>query len=310
MIIFFAGGDIASNTKPDTVIGYTITAFIWGIVFVIAYIFLFKMFKGMDPTEEFCQRRAAAKKAGEKVEAIQSDIEKVSVWKCLKYFFTNLPALGLFIGEVGRAIWSMLLGAMAVYYCTVVFDQPMLYAGCLTLANAAGLVGTFCGEAIARKFGNRLTYLAGMAIVIVSMVFGFFGAAASTIVFTVAIVVSFFGGNMMMAVEFSCMANAITYQEYKKGESAKAFIMGTIQWCPNIGKMFQGAIAGFGLAAIGYSKTVEVVTGTMVQGITFMTFMVPAIAMAICFIAFFFMHRLSSSQMAEAEAALQARKGE
>lgn len=108
------------------------------------------------------------------------------------------------------------------------------------------------------------------------MVFGFFGAGgASTIVFTVAIVVSFFGGNMMMAVEFSCMANAITYQEYKKGESAKAFIMGTIQWCPNIGKMFQGAIAGFGLAAIGYSKTVEVVTGTMVQGITFMTFMVP-----------------------------------
>ena len=157
MIIFFAGGDLASNAKPDTVIGYTITAFIWGIVFVIAYIFLFKMFKGMDPTEEFCQRRAAAKKAGEKVETIQSDIEKVSVWKCLKYFFTNLPALGLFIGEVGRAIWSMLLGAMAVYYCTVVFDQPMLYAGCLTLANAAGLVGTFCGEAIARKFGNRLT---------------------------------------------------------------------------------------------------------------------------------------------------------
>lgn len=308
MIIFFAGGDVASGARPDTVGGYTITAFIWGIVFVIAYIFLFKMFKGMDPTEEFCQRRAAAKKAGEKVESIQSDVEKVSVWKCLKYFFTNLPALGLFIGEVGRAIWSMLLGAMAVYYCTVVFDQPMLYAGCLTLANAAGLVGTFCGEAIARKMGNRVTYLTGMLIVIVSMVAGFLGAASSTIVFTAAVVVSFFGGNMMMSVEFSCMANAITYQEYKKGESAKAFIMGTIQWCPNIGKMFQGAIAGFGLAAIGYSKTVEVVTESMVQGITFMTFMVPAICMLVCFVAFFFMHRLTSAQMEEAEEALQARK--
>ena len=124
MIIFFAGGDIMSNERPDTVIGYTITAFIWGVVFVVAYIFLFKMFKGMDPTEEYTQRRAEAKKRGEKVEAIKSDVEKVSVWKCLKYFFTNLPALGLFIGEVGRAIWSMLLGAMAVYYCTVVFDQP------------------------------------------------------------------------------------------------------------------------------------------------------------------------------------------
>ena len=242
------------------------------------------------------------------IDALKSDVEKVSVWKCLKYFFTNLPALGLFIGEVGRAIWSMLLGAMAVYYCTVVFDQPMLYAGCLTLANAAGLVGTFAGEAIARKLGNRITYLTGMAIVIASMVAGFFGAAASTVVFTAAVVVSFFGGNMMMAVEFSCMANAITYQEYKKGESAKAFIMGTIQWCPNIGKIFQGAIAGFGLAAIGYSKEVVDVTASMVDGITFMTFMVPAIAMIVCFVAFFFMHRLTSSQMEAAEAALEERK--
>ncbi|MEQ3362813.1 MFS transporter [Raoultibacter massiliensis] len=308
MIIFFAGGDVASNTRPDTVIGYTITAFIWGIVFVLAYVYLFKMFKGMDPTEEYCRKRAEAKKAGRKAEEIPSDIEKVSIWKCLKYFFTNLPALGLFIGEVGRAIWSMLLGAMAVYYCTVVFDQPMLYAGCLTLANAAGLVGTFCGEAIARKLGNRITYLTGIAIVIVSMIFGYFGAASSTLVFTVAIVVSFFGGNMMMAVEFSCMANAITYQEYKKGESAKAFIMGTIQWCPNIGKMFQGAIIGFGLASIGYSASVEVVSEAMVQGITFMTFMVPAIAMIVCFVVFFFLHRLTSAQMKEAEEALAERR--
>lgn len=112
---------------------------------------------------------------------------------------------------------------------------------------------------------------------------------------------------MMMAVEYSCMSNAITYQEYKKGETAKAFIMGTIQWCPNIGKMFQGAIIGFGLASIGYSSSVEVVTDSMVSGITFMTFMVPAIAMAVCLVCFFFMHRLTSKDMEEAEAALAER---
>lgn len=308
MIIFFAGGNVMSNERPDTVIGYTITAFIWGVIFVIAYIFLFKMFKGMDPTEEYCQRRAEAKKRGEKVDAIKSDVEKIGAIKALKYFFTNLPALGIFVGEVARAICNMLLGAMAVYYCTLVFDNPMLYAGGMTLANACGLVGTFVGEAIARKTGNRLTYLVGTAIAALSLVFGFFGAASSQIIFTVAICANFFGYNMMMAVEFSCMANAITYQEYKKGETAKAFIMGTIQWCPNIGKIFQGAISGFGLAAIGYSADVAVITDAMVQGITFMTFMVPAIALIIGFIAFFFLHRLSSAQMEEAEIALAERK--
>lgn len=308
MIIFFAGGDPTSGTRPDTVIGYTVTAFIWGVVFVIAYIFLFKMFKGMDPTEDYCQRRAAAKKAGEKVEAIKSDVEKVPVLTCLKYFVTNLPALGLFLGEVGRGVWSMLLGAMAVYYCTLVFDNPMLYAGCLTIAQAAGLVGTFCGEFLGGKIGNRWTYLIGMAIVVVSMVFGFLFAAGSTTLFVAAVVVSFFGGNMMMSVEFSCMANAITYQEYKKGESAKAFIMGTIQWCPNIGKMVTGMVSGFGLASIGYSKEVVDITPAMVDGITFMTFMVPAIAMGLCAVAFFFMHNLTAQDMNEAAIALEERK--
>ena len=71
--------------------------------------------------------------------------------------------------------------------------------------------------------------------------------------------------------------------------------------------MFQGAIIGFGLASIGYSASVEVVSEAMVQGITFMTFMVPAIAMIVCFIVFFFLHRLTSAQMKEAEEALAER---
>lgn len=308
MIIFFSGGDVMSNARPNTVIGYTITAFIWGIVFVIAYIFLFRMFKGMDPTEEYCQRRYEAKKKGEKVEAIKSDIEKVSVWKCLKYFFTNIPALGLFIGEVGRAVWSMVFMGMTMYYCTVVFNEPRLFASSMTLANACGLVGTFVGEAIARKKGSRLTYLTGIVILTLSLIYGFIFGSASSISFIVAGCIGFFGANMMMSVEFSCMSNAITWQEYKKGETAKAFIMGTIQWCPNIGKIVQGAVIGFGLASLGYSSSVEVYTDAMIAGINFITFMVPAIVMVVCFFCFLFMHRLSPKKMEEAEVALAERK--
>lgn len=307
MIIFFSGGDVMSNTKPNTVAGYTIVAFIWGIIFVIAYIFLFKMFEGKDPTEDYCRRRYEAKKRGEKIEQRETDVEKVSVWKCLKYFFTNIPALGLFIGEVGRAIYSMVFMGMTMYYCTVVFNDPRVFASSMTIANVCGLVGTFAGEAISRKFGSRSTYLTGIVILAGSMFYGYFGGSASTIAFIVAGSISFFGANMMMSVEFSCMSNAITWQEYKKGETAKAFIMGTIQWCPNIGKIVQGAVVGFGLAALGYSKTVEVYTESMIAGINFITFMVPAIVMVVCFVCFLFMHRLDSNKMHEAESALAAR---
>ena len=308
MIIFFAGGDFASGTRPEVPIGYTITAAIWGVLFVAAFIGLFMLFRGKDPTEEYCQAKAEAKKKHEKFQEVQSGItDKVSVWESLKFFFTNIPALGLWLGEVARAICTMVLQGMAIYYCTVVFDDPRLYAGILTIANVCGLVATFAGEACARVIGNRWTYLLGTAIAAVSMFAGFFVAATSTIGFTICVCGSFFGTNMMMSVEFSCMSNAIAYQEWKKGKTAKAFIMGTIQWCPNIGKIIQGALIGFGLAAIGYSKDIAVVPPEMATGISFLTFMVPAISLIICFVLFFFMHRLDAKQMAVINADLDKR---
>ena len=264
-------------------------------------------FKGMDPTEEFCTARLEAKKRGEKLTMEASDTQKVGFFSAIKYFFTNVPALGLWIGEVGRAVCTMVLSGMAIYYCTAVYNDNTLYKGMLTLANVCGLVGTFAGEQFGKRVGNRMCYLIATLIAAVAMLAGYFVGSAGQILFTIVVCASFFGTNMMMSVEFSCMANAITYQEYKNGETAKAFIMGTIQWCPNIGKMVQGALIGYGLAAIGYSKD-AVITAEMTQGITFLTFMVPAIVLFVCAAIFFFMHRLTTKDMEEATAAIEARK--
>ncbi len=308
MIIFFAGGDFASGQRPDVPIGYTITAFIWGIFFVAAFIGLFFLFRGKDPSEEYCAERAKARKAGVKLEKSDQPVaEKVSVWECFKFFFTNIPALGLWIGEVARAVCTMVLNGMAIYFCTVVYNDNTLYAGMLTAANICGLVATFAGEALAKTLGNRWTYIIGTLVAAFAMLFGFFIAATSVIGFTICVCASFVGTNIMMAVEFSCMSNAIAYQEWKNGKTAKAFIMGTIQWCPNIGKIIQGALIGFGLAAIGYSKDIAVATPEMAQGISFLTFMVPALVLFAAAILFFFMHRLTSKQMAEINADLLKR---
>ena len=310
MIIFFAGGDFAAGTRPDVPIGYTITAFIWGIIFVGAFVGLFMLFKGKDPTEEYCQAKAAAKKRGEKFKEIETGTtEKVSIVESLKFFFTNVPALGLWLGEVARAVCTMVLNGMAIYFCTVVYNDNTLYAGMLTAANICGLIATFAGEACAKTIGNRWTYLLGTGIAAAAMLAGFF-VASSYWPFIICVCASFFGTNMMMSVEFSCMSNAIAYQEWKKGKTSKAFIMGTIQWCPNIGKILQGALVGFGLGAIGYSKENTVAPPEMVTGIAFLTFMVPAIELIVCFVLFFFMHRLDAKQMAVINADLDKRHKE
>ena len=307
MIIFFCGGDITSNAKPTEPIGYTITSFIWGIFFVAAFVGLFILFKGKDPTEEFCEAKYQAKKRGEKLEREVEVIEKVSVLNCIKYFVTNPPALGLLIGEIGRAIYTMVLQSLAVYYCTLVFDDPRLYAGLMTVGNATGLVGTFVGEFLGTKvLGSRWTYIVACLIVTISLVIGYFIGSTSVLVFTVIVCATFFGANMMMSVEYSCMSNGIAWQEWKQGETAKAFIMGTIQWCPNIGKIFQGFMVGWGLAAVGYTSNAEV-TPELVQGITMITFLLPAAVMGICTLAFVLMHRLTTDQVHQINADLDAR---
>ena len=307
MILFFAGEDPMGNAKPDTVIGYTMTALVWGLVFVAAFVFLFIKFKGMDPTEEFCAARAEAKKRGEKLSMEASDTQKVTFVNGIKYFFTNLPALGLFLGEVGRAVVTMTLSGMAIYYCSAVYNDNMLYKGMMTIANICGLVGTFAGEQIGKFLGNRMCYFLATCGTGLSMLAGYLVGDAGAMIFSVIVCCVFFFYNIMMSVEYSCMANAITYQEYKNGETAKAFIMGTIQWCPNIGKMIQGALVGYGLSAIGYSKY-AVMTPEMVSGINMLTFLVPAIVCLACAALFFFMHRLTAEDMKEAQEALAARE--
>ena len=308
MIIFFSGGDPTSNVRPDTVIGYTITATIWGISFVLSFLMLFFMFKGKDPTEEFCRKRYEAKKRGEKFEIPENQkIEQVSIGFAIKCFFTNIPALGLWLGEVGRGIYIMVLQSLAVYYCTAVYDEPMLYASMMTIANVVGMVGCFAGEFTDKYVGARRTYLIGCVLLCLGLLGGYFFAAVSKMWFTVMVCVCFFGANFIMTVEFTCMSNAIAWQEYKQGKTAKAFIMGTIQWCPQIGRIAQGIIVGAGLAAIGYTADVQM-TGEIVKGISALTFLAPLAIMIVTTILFFFMHRLTTEQVIEANAELERRR--
>ena len=308
MIIFFSGGDITSNARPNTAIGYTITSAIWGLVFVAAFIGLFFMFKGKDPTEEFCAAKHEAKKRGETLEREVEVVEKVSIVNCFKYLFTNPPALGLLLGEIGRAICNMVLQSAAVYYCTLVFDDARLYAGLMTVGNATGLVGAFVGEQLGTRFiGSRWTYFLGLCILCASMLLGYFFGSISVLVFTIIVCIQFFGGNMMMSVEYSCMSNGIAWQEWKEGETAKAFIMSTIQWAPNIGKICQGLMIGWGLAAVGYTADAEA-TPELINGVAMVTFLMPAAAAVVTMVLFFFMHRLTTDQVHQINAELEERR--
>ena len=260
----------------------------------------------MDPTQKITEERAAAKKRGEKVPPLEAG-EKVNLFEMIKYWVTNLPALiGLF-AEIIRFIAQMTIQSMAMYVFTYAFGDVTMAAVMLTAANITGLVATFVSEPIARKVGIRATYLAGIGISCVSMVACFLVGATGEMAFIVCICAAYFGMNFMNGTMMGMQSNAIAYGEWRDGKTAKAFIMSTFQWCPKIANAVAGALTGFGLAAIGFVSGMEA-SPELAQGMINIICLIPAVAFAIAFVAFFFGYRLNSKKMEQIAADLAERE--
>ena len=102
-------------------------------------------------------------------------------------------------------------------------------------------------------------------------------------------------------------SNAIAYGEWRDGKTAKAFIMSTFQWCPKIANAVAGALTGFGLASIGFVSGMEA-SPELAQGMINIICLIPAVAFAIAFVAFFFGYRLNSQKMEQIAADLAERE--
>lgn len=235
--------------------------------------------------------------------------DKVSLGEMLKYWITNIPALVGLFAEIIRFIAQMTIQSMAMYVFTYAFGDVAMAAVMLTAANITGLIATFVSEPIARFLGIRTTYLIGIAISAVSMIACYFVGATGAMAFIVCICACFFGMNFMNGVMVGMQSNAIAFGEWRDGKTAKAFIMSTFQWCPKIANAVAGFLTGFGLAAIGFVSGMEP-SAELAQGMINIICLIPAVALVIAFVAFFFGYRLNSKKMAQIAEDLEKRRME
>ncbi len=305
MVYRVPAGENAQNAGPA---GFTVLALIFGIIMIVMFIVMYKRIDGMDPTQELCEERALAKKEGKEVPPIPQK-DKVSLGEMLKYWITNIPALVGLFAEIIRFIAQMTIQSMAMYVFTYAFGDVAMAAVMLTAANITGLIATFVSEPIARFLGIRTTYLIGIAISAVSMIACYFVGATGAMAFIVCICACFFGMNFMNGVMVGMQSNAIAFGEWRDGKTAKAFIMSTFQWCPKIANAVAGFLTGFGLAAIGFVSGMEP-SAELAQGMINIICLIPAVALVIAFVAFFFGYRLNSKKMAQIAEDLEKRRME
>ena len=290
--------------------GFSVLAVILGIIMVVMFYYLYKKVAGMDPTEEYCEARYQAKKAGKPIPKPENkNEEKVSLAEMLKGWITNIPALSSLFAEITRFVAQMVIYGMAMYYFLYVYDDTTMVAIMLTAVNIAGLVGTFASEPLAQKAGARPVYMLGIIIAFFGMLFGYLFGAMDKWVFVGCMCVVFFGMNFMNGTMIGVQSNAIAYGQWRDGKAPKAFIMSTYQWCPQIANAVAGALMGFGLSAIGFTKGMEA-TPALAQGMINIMCLVPAVVFAVGFIVFFFGYRLNSEKMAKIAQDLQDREAE
>lgn len=283
LILLINGGEKAAQP------GYVVACLVFGAFFLVTYWALFRMTAEYDT---------------ENVEATKKK-EKVSISEMLVLLVTNPPLLVLVLAETSRYIAQMVLMGMAMYYFQYAFNNVAMMAVMLTSMNLVGFGGTLAVEYIAQKIDKRTTYMIGQIIMCVCLGLAWL-IARDALTFVVLISIGWFGFNFMNGTSLALQSDCVLYSEWKTGKSAKAFMMGMFQWCPKIGNIVAGAVTGFGLAAIGYTKGIAA-TPELITGLRNLINLLPVVALIIGLVLMLLLYKLNSSKMQEIQKDLQER---
>ena len=291
--------------------GFFIVALVLAVWMVVMYWIFFKQLAGKDPTEPQCQARYEAKKRGEKID-IQIEKkaqEKLSLFEIIKLWITNIPALIVLVGELGRFIAQTLVQGLAIYIFTYVYGDITMSAIFMTIVNIVGLCATFVADPLAKKLGIKTTYVIGVSIALACCLLCFVVGALNMWVFTVLVGGVFFGMNFQNATFLGMGANACRYGEWRDGKVPRSFIVSTYQWCPQISNAVAGIAMGTGLSAIGYVKGMDP-DPAMAQGFINLIATIPSIFFGISLVLLLVAYPLGKKRMEEINADLAKRSAE
>lgn len=212
--------------------------------------------------------------------------QKSDVLADAKGLLTNVPWLILFaLGIFTLAQISIRNAAAAYYFKYYVGDQSFLggtwSAGELTsfyftASSLAAILGTPLGAPLARKLGNRGTYLALMgAATLFTVAFYFIPPSAIWSIMSVNFFINFMMGPTA-ALVFAMYTDAADFSEWKTGRRATGMIMSASSLAQKLGWTVGGMLGGFLLAAIGYEPNKPQSEDT-IQGLRYMISFLPAV---------------------------------
>lgn len=274
--------------------GYTITVAIAGILMMGCYYILFFM------TKDYAN-------AGVSTQTGKSE-GKMSIGEMLKQIVVNPPLIGLLLGELGRYLGRFIIFGMAFYYFKYVVNNLAVVTVFFTGLSIVCLLGAVITNPLAKKIGERNTYILSLVIFIIGLLI-VWALPMNYMSFMILMFVAYLGYGIPDALGVAMYSSTVEYGEWKTGKNARGFIMSLISFPIKIAIFLRSVIITAVLVGAGYVANMKP-TAQLVSGIKNGMALIPAIIMIVGLIFIVLLYKITPESLEKMQEEIKARKTE
>lgn len=283
---------ILSLGKGNPAMGYTLTVVITGAVMIACYYTLFFM------TKDYAFHGTSVQSG--------KPAEKMPISEMLKQIIVNPPLIGLMLGEVGRYLGRFVIFGLAFYYFKYVVNNLAVIAVFMTGLNVVTFVGALIANPLAKKFGERNTYILSLSIFIIGLLV-VWALPMNYVSFMIIMFIAYLGYGMPDALGVVMYSSTVDYGEWKTGKNARGFIMSLISFPIKTAILVRSVVITAVLSGAGYvanMKATPVLVDSIKNGLT----LVPAVIMLVGLMFIIVFYKITPQSLAKMQSEIAARK--
>jgi sugar (glycoside-pentoside-hexuronide) transporter len=284
---------IAVLGAGDKAWGCTLTVIISGIIMMLCYWTLFAMTKDYAFHGQAEANSAAAAK------------DKMSIGEMLKQIIVNPPLIGLMMAELGRFLGRFIIFGLAFYYFKYVVVNLGSIATFFTGLTVVAFVGAMFSAPLAKKFGERNTYIISLSLFITGLLL-VWALPMNATSFMIVMFLAYLGYGMPDALSVAMYSATVDYGEWKTGKNARGFIMSLISFPIKTAIFVRSIIITSVLMSAGYVADMAP-TPELISGIKAGIALVPALFIGAGLLIIVFLYRITPKRHQEMLAEIAAR---
>jgi len=176
----------------------------------------------------------------------------------------------------------------------------------MTGLNVVTFVGALIANPLAKKFGERNTYILSLTIFIGGLL-AVWALPMNYISFMVIMFIAYLGYGMPDALGVVMYSNTVEYGEWKTGKNARGFIMSLINFPIKVAILVRSVIITGVLAGAGYvanMKATPLLVDSIKNGLT----LIPAVIMLVALVLIIFLYKITPQNLAKMQAEIASRK--